>query len=394
MIVTRFARLTEQDYALHHPVFERVPSPALVVYLDRVRENLRRVVALTGGAPERLRPHVKTAKIPEVFDELIRARVRAFKCATTREAEHLLLALDREGVAAADVLLAYPLVGPALTRAAELAARAGNVRLGVLCEDPAEAAAVPGRLSIFVDLNPGMNRTGVALAREDTIREIARLAGPRLAGLHFYDGHVRGGSASERRRAAHAGYERLAALARRMIGDGIAIAEIVTSGTPTFRYALEFEPLRELAGVTHRVSPGTVTYHDLRSEQELEDLDLLPAALLLTRVVSHPAEDIVTCDAGSKSIAAEAGDPCAFVLGHPELEPLTPSEEHLPLRLHGGVRPPRGTPLLLIPRHVCPTVNLAEEALLFDGRQPRGVVTVRARGHELGAIPIGAGNRS
>lgn len=389
MSPSRFARLSEQDYALAHPVFERVPSPALVVYLDRVRENLRRVLALAGGAPERLRPHVKTAKIPEVFDELIRAGIRAFKCATTREAEHLLAALAREGVADADVLVAYPLVGPALTRAAELAARSGRVRLGVLCEDPAAAAALPAGLRAFVDVNSGMNRTGVPLEREDTIREIARALGARFAGLHFYDGHVRGAGAAERRRAAQAGYERLAALARGLLYDGLAIEEVVTSGTPTFRYALEFDPLRALPGARHRVSPGTVTYHDLRSEQDLEDLDLLPAALLLTRVASHPAQDIVTCDAGSKSIAAEAGDPCALVLGHPELEPLAPSEEHLPLRVRGGPRPPRGTRLLLIPRHVCPTVNLAEEALIFDGSNPRGVVCVAARAHELGKLSIG-----
>ena len=387
MTLSRFAALREQDYALEHPVFERVPSPALVVYLDRVRENVRRVVALAGGAPERLRPHVKTAKIPEVFVELIRAGIRAFKCATTREAEQLIVSLQREGVAEADVLLAYPVVGPALARAAELASRAGRIRLGVLCEDPAAAAGLPSDLRAFVDVNSGMNRTGVPLERPGTIREIARALGPRFAGLHYYDGHVRGADAAERRRIAHAGYERLAALARGLLDEGLVIDEIVTSGTPTFRYALEFQTLGAIAGALHRVSPGTVTYHDLRSERDLEDLDLLPAALLLARVVSHPAEDIVTCDAGSKSIAAEAGDPCALVLGHPELEPLAPSEEHLPLRVRGGVRPPRGTRLLLIPRHVCPTVNLAEQALIFDGSSPRAVVSVAARAHELGALP-------
>ena len=90
MLSSRFARLRAEDYALAHPVFERVLSPALVIYLDRVRDNLRRVVALAGGAPDRLRPHVKTAKIPEVFAEMIRAGFRCFKCATTREAHHAL----------------------------------------------------------------------------------------------------------------------------------------------------------------------------------------------------------------------------------------------------------------------------------------------------------------
>ncbi len=133
----------------------------------------------------------------------------------------------------------------------------------------------------------------------------------------------------------------------------------------------------------HRVSPGTVVYHDLRYEQQIEDLELSPAAMVLTRVVSHPTAGIVTCDAGSKAIAAEAGDPCAYVLGYPGLEALQPSEEHLPLRVRAGARPPRGAPLLLIPRHVCPTVNLAEQAILVEDGRLREVVPVRARAHEL-----------
>jgi D-serine deaminase-like pyridoxal phosphate-dependent protein len=161
------------------------------------------------------------------------------------------------------------------------------------------------------------------------------------------------------------------------------IGELVTSGTPSFLYAIDFPGFAELSPTAHRISPGTVVLHDLRSEQELDELDLQPAAVVFARVVSHPAPNIVTCDAGSKSLAAEAGDPSAFVLGHPELEPLRPSEEHLPIRVHRGPGPRRGTPLLLVPRHVCPTVNLAEEAVLIEGGRFRGKVAVRGRAHDV-----------
>ena len=155
------------------------------------------------------------------------------------------------------------------------------------------------------------------------------------------------------------------------------------SGTPTFAIPFEHAGLRALAGTTLRVSPGTVVYHDLMTEQNVPDLDLLPAAIVLTRVVSHPAEGLVTCDAGSKSIAAEAGDPCAFVLGHPGLNALRPSEEHLPLEVVRGERPSRGSVLMLVPRHVCPTVNLADEAILIENGRLREIVAVAARAHEL-----------
>jgi D-serine deaminase-like pyridoxal phosphate-dependent protein len=122
--------------------------------------------------------------------------------------------------------------------------------------------------------------------------------------------------------------------------------------------------------------------HDARSEEQNGDLGLVPAAWVVSRVVSRPAAGVVTCDAGSKALAAEAGDPCAVVAGHPELVALPPSEEHLPLRVTTGGGPARGEALALVPRHVCPTVNLAEEALLRDGDELR-VVPVRARAHDL-----------
>ena len=116
----------------------------------------------------------------------------------------------------------------------------------------------------------------------------------------------------------------------------------------------------------------------MRSEQQNPGCGLVPAAVVFSRVVSHPCDDVATCDAGSKAIAVDAGDPCAEVLGHPGLRALKPSEEHLPLRVIDGSRPERGRGLFLIPRHVCPTVNLAEEALLIERGEVREIVPVSA----------------
>lgn len=382
--MTRFEALDPAVYALPPEILERTLSPALIVYLDEVRENLRRMIAHAGVA-DRWRPHVKTAKIPAVFAEVARAGVRHFKCATTREALHLLATLRDEGVSGADVLVAYPLVRPALAELGRLAREFSSTRLSVLCEDPDLAGAVPDDVSIFVDVNPGMHRTGLPLEERDSILAVARAAGARFRGVHFYDGHLHDGDLAVRRRAAFACYDMLLALCDELREAAVEVGEVVTSGTPTFRHALAHPGLAALEGSTgtrHRISPGTVVYHDLRSEQENPDLDLVPAALVLARVVSHPGPGLATCDAGSKSIAAEAGDPCAFVLGRPGLQPQTPSEEHLPLRVVAGSRPARGEELYLVPRHVCPTVNLAEEALLVDRGEWR-VVPVSARAHPL-----------
>lgn len=367
--------------ALPPALAARLLSPALVIDLRAVRHNVATVVALCGG-PDRWRPHVKTAKIPQVMRLLVDAGVRHFKTATTRETEVLCRVLDEAGARGADVLLAQPLREPALGRLHAIARAHPDVRVGVLCEDPDLAGALPAALGVFVDVDPGMGRTGVPLGDEDAIAAVARGAGDRLRGVHLYDGHRHEPDAARRERLAHADYAAAFALCARLAARGAPVAELVTSGTPAFRHALAFAGPRGAGAPVHRVSPGTVVYHDLRSAELDPGLDLQPAALVFTRVVSHAGERRVTCDAGSKSIAAEAGEPVAAVLGRPELVPGTPNEEHLPLTVTAGERPPRGTELLLVPRHVCPTINLAEQALLLDGERA-SVADVAARTHEL-----------
>lgn len=375
-------------HALPPDVAARTLSPALVVHLDRVRENLRRVLALTGG-PDRWRPHVKTTKIPAVFAELARAGLRHFKCATTRELDCLASTLEAEAVEDPDVLLAYPLVGPALERLGQLARAHRFVRISVLCEDPTLVPEIPHEVEIFVDVNPGMHRTGIPIEDERAIHAVARAAGDRFRGVHAYEGHLHHGMPEERRRATDVVYDRVAELLTSLTRAGLPAGELVTSGTPAFLHALAYPPFADLEPTRHRVSPGTVVYHDTRTEQENPNLPLVPAATIFTRVISHPAPNLVTCDAGSKSLAAEAGDPAARVLGHPELVAQTPNEEHLPLRVERGERPARGTELALFPRHVCPTINLAEEALLLDGGELVDVVSVAARAHETLLGPSG-----
>ena len=78
---------------------DQLDTPALVVYPDRVKENIRKAIGMVGEAI-RLRPHVKTHKSPEVTRLMMDAGISRFKCATIAEAE--MLAMQ----AAPDVLLA------------------------------------------------------------------------------------------------------------------------------------------------------------------------------------------------------------------------------------------------------------------------------------------------
>jgi D-serine deaminase-like pyridoxal phosphate-dependent protein len=356
---------------------EDLQTPTLLIHLDRVRRNVAAMGRRLGGRMERWRPHVKTCKVPEVLALLLRAGVRRCKCATTREAEVMLAtAAATLGDEPIDVLFAMAQHGANLERAAALARAWPRHRFALLSESPEHAAELRRQgLGVFVDLDPGWHRTGIPLAERARAAAVAAAAGPALRGLHCYEGHLHDGTPAERAAKAHAIYAELTALAWELGVRG----ELVTSGTPTFPAALAFAGF---ADFEHTVSPGTVVYWDARSEQLGID-GFVAAVEVQARVVSTPTGSRVTLDAGSKALDAAAGDPCASARGEFALTALTPSEEHLPLRVDRGPAPPLGALIRLVPRHVCPTVNLADDAVLLDEGRIVAIAKVRARGHEI-----------
>ena len=346
-------------------------TPALAIHGPTVRANIVRILDAVGD-PACWRPHLKTTKLPEIWSMLIDAGIDRFKCATTREMETLLSITPD-----VDVLLAHNPSPAALKRVGELAASHPAARLSVLVEDEQGAAELPEGVGAFIDINSGMNRTGIPIGQQERIMMVALACGERMRGIHFYDGHIRDGSEDVRRDRAHAGYDELLQIDAILNG----VDEIITSGTTTFVHALSHARL--VATLRHSVSPGTVVFHDALSQRmpEISRLALEPAAAVLAHVVSRPTEEIFTLNAGNKSIASDAGDPCCVVLGHPRFVPLHPSEEHLPMRSLDKELPERGELLVLIPEHICPTVNLARYAILLE--EGRTTVTrVVAAGHD------------
>jgi D-serine deaminase-like pyridoxal phosphate-dependent protein len=375
--VTPFEALDPALWPLPAAVLDTLPSPSLIIWLAHVRHDVEHVLAVARG---RWRPHVKTVKIPEVLALVVERGVHTFKCATPLEARMMGELLEARAPGQGDVLVAFPHVGPNLARLGELARTFPGVRWSILSEDPEHAAAVPRELGVFVDVNSGMDRTGIPLGDVARILATARSAGPRLRGLHAYDGHHN--ESDPARRAAHvcASNERVRAVADWLRAEGLCIDEIVTAGTPAFPASLA-DPGWVGRAEQHQVSPGTVVLADLRCIEQVPELGLVPAALVLGRVVSRPTAMRITCDAGSKALSADV-EVVGRPLGWPGLRPARPSEEHLPLDVVSGETPPLGAPLLFVPGHVCPTVNLYDEALLVEDDGTTRRVRVAARGHD------------
>ncbi len=267
-------------------------------------------------------------------------------------------------------------------RAREIAQQFPASRVSVLVESPDQAAIWRGTgIGIFIDVNSGMNRTGISEESIAAIVDLARKAGDQFRGVHYYDGHMAGFSAAERETRAHEGYDRLLRIVEALERQGIAIGEVITSGTPAAPYALSYPKFRDQAFV-HRISPGTVVFNDMSSLEQLPEFGYQPAALVLSTVVSRPTAHTITCDAGHKSVSADAGVPTCSVIGHPDWIPGKPSEEHLPIEVPADATAALGDKLYLIPRHVCPTVNNFDEAfMVVDGRVQR-IASVTARGHQ------------
>ena len=352
-----------------------VASPALLVYPDRVEENIRRMIRMAGGA-ERLRPHIKTNKLPEVIRMQMDQGITKFKCATIAEAEMV------AACGAPDVLLAYQPVGPNIHRLIQLVRTFPGTRFSALADDEETIRALSGAavsagvtVNLFLDLDCGMHRTGIAPGPEAVAlyRLITRSPGLRGAGLHVYDGHIRDTDLARRAAACDAAFAQLESVRKQLVDSGLDVPLIVAGGTPTF-------PIHaRRSGV--QCSPGTSVFWDLGYETLLPDLDFLPAVLVLTRVISKPSARILCLDLGHKAIASEGPHPRVEILGLADARATGHSEEHLTVETEHAGDYRVGSALYGIPWHICPTVALHQEAVVIrNGRaEEKWQVVARAR---------------
>ncbi len=364
---------------------DRVPSPALLFDADAIEKNIALMVKIAGGDAGRLRPHIKTHKCAEILRQQLEVGIRHVKAATIAEAELSAIA----GVP--DVLISYPLVGPAVTRLHALIDRYPNTKFSALVDTESALADLvrsDGKtVDLFIDLDVGMHRTGVGPGQPAVALAHALLATPglRLAGLHAYDGHIHDASLDARKAQFQSAMEALDATLAAMESAGIEIPLIVSGGSPTF--ALHAERAAQ-SSRPHQCSPGTTVLWDTGYGNWYPDLPFEPAAFLLVRVISHPPAapgggPRICVDLGHKAVAAE--NPIAsrvFFPAIPNAEFIGQSEEHLVLGVDDLDAWPVGTTLLGIPKHVCPTVALHQEARIVRS----GAVTDEA-------WPIGARDR-
>lgn len=211
---------------------EDVFSPSLLVYPDRIEENIRRMIAVAGGT-ERLRPHVKTHKMPEIIRLQLKHGIRKFKCATIAEAEMTATA------GAPDVLMAYQPAGPNIKRYFDLISAFPETKFSCIADSEevimmlADSATTRKmHISVWLDINVGMNRTGIVPGGNalKLAMLITRLPMLNFGGLHVYDGHIHEPDQALRTKLCNEAYAPVAAFTGDLARAGINVPGIVAGG--------------------------------------------------------------------------------------------------------------------------------------------------------------------
>lgn len=336
---------------------ESIPSPALLFYLEPLRRNIASMVEIAGG-PERLRPHIKTHKCPEVVGECVAAGITRYKCATIAEARML----AETGVA--DIVIAYQLNGPDVCALRRLRRRYPAARIRPVVDNLESMRTLidpDDPVEVLLDLNVGMDRTGI-YPKEGALRLYRLLCetpGVKPGGIHAYDGHITESIPDIRQAKADMAYALVREFADRLESESLPLPRIILGGTPTFPC---HAPRTDV-----ELSPGTCVLHDGGYHMKFADLPFRPAAIVFSRVASVPHPGRMTIDCGAKGIGADPpGDP-GVTLNLPGATSVKLSEEHWSLDLTRKQAVIPGDPVYILPTHICTTVALYSHAHVIGG---------------------------
>jgi len=356
-------------------------TPALVLDVEALDRNIAAMAAFAGDAGLKLRPHAKTHKSVDIARRQIEAGALGVCCAKLGEAE----ALAEGGIEG--MLITSPVVGEAATeRLVALAAKVPGLMASADHPDAvaaigaaAKAAAV--QVTLVVDLDPGLRRTGVASteAAVALARQIAGHPALKFGGIQCYCGaeqHIEG--YAERREAIVAKMTKLTDAIEALKAAGLAPPIVTGGGTGT--HAIDAE-----LGLFTELQVGSYVFMDRQyGDCALREDDASPfetSLMIDARVISASYPMLVTVDAGLKAFATEAGPP-PILAGAPEGSAYRfMGDEHGAIVPPRGVEPPKlGERVTLAAPHCDPTVNLYEAYHVVRGDTLEAIWPVTARG--------------
>lgn len=357
---------------------ETVDSPSIALYLDRLESNVQQMLMLVDGETDRLMPHIKTNKMPKVMDFLIGSGITNFKASTISEAE---IAAE---AGANSVLIAHQLVGPKVDRFLDLVQHFPNTQFSTLIDnaDSAEelnqkASDRPLTVNIYIDINNGMDRSGIKIGEglDALMKYLKQCENLSFHGFHVYDGHLRDPDFSARNKKIEQGLDAVTTYFN-SVKKTYPEAQLICGGTPSFT-----SHRMEKSRIT---SPGTCVLWDWGYGEKLTEQKFSYAALVVTRIISKPTKGIITVDMGHKSVSAENPiDKRIKFLNLAHYELLSQSEEHGVIKVADWDKWKVGDVLYGVPYHICPTINLHDEVSVIENGMKTDTWAITARKRKL-----------
>lgn len=341
-----------------------IETPFLAVYEDRVRTNIERLISYVKGDTQKLRPHIKTHKNAAILELFKIYNIKKIKCATISEAE---LAANQK---IEDILLAYQPVGLKAERWVLLIKKFPEIHFSTIIDNQKTAFALNETakrnnlvLSVYLDLNTGMNRTGFSISEDWTelIHVISKLENLHFKGFHIYDGHLKG-NLEERNLEASKAFEQILSKVEKTQNEFDYDLKIVAGGSNTFPFYASQENVE--------CSPGTFVFWDSNYEIHLPEQDFKAALVIVGTVISKPTKNTFCVDIGYKAVSSENPiDKRLVILNDENLIPTAHSEEHLILENKGENEYEIGDIIYAKPYHVCPTVALYDTLQVVNKKQ-------------------------
>lgn len=339
---------------------ERIDTPAPIVLVDVMQDNIDRMQGFATQQNLEVRPHVKTHKCVEIGRRQIEAGAVGITAGNVGEAEVFAAAgFD-------DIFIAYP-VWPAGTKGNRIRRLAESARLRVGVDNVAAIEALadamgdePERLQVVVEVDCGARRSGAPPELAGDLALAARKRGLMPVGVFTYPGHGSAGR-DARRRAAQDQDAALTTAVRSLEGVGVT-AQVVSAGsTPTVEFSTSSSVITE-------IRPGEYVFGDLNNARLGACTDDQIALFVAGTVVSDWAPDQVILDVGTKAVSREGSPEIGYggIAGTKAvLAKLNEYHGFLPLP-DGEFRPSVGTVVPVVPNHVCPVVLGFEELIVTD----------------------------
>lgn len=334
-----------------------LPTPALIVDVNALDRNIRRMAEFFAGTPCTLRPHVKAHKTPEIARrQLAAGSCAGLTCATVGEAE----AVAHLG---ADLLIANEIVDSARCDRIAALARTQPVTVAVDSGFGVEVLAAAARragvtVGVLIDLDVGQRRCGVVPGQAAlTLAHLAAEApGLALRGVMGYEGHVQPIRVREEREArARESMRLLVATAELLLRAGLPCDVVSGGGTGTYDISSQVDGVTEIQAGSYALMDTDYRDTGVPFEQ---------AFWVLGMVVSRSADRCVV-DAGHKSMTKDHGLPS--VEGVAGAVVTTLNDEHAVIALPPDAAVRIGDRLRMIPSHTDPTVNLHDVFYAIDG---------------------------